>query len=110
MGIMHLVTSVLAIATAAYILPGVVATPMGIIVLAIVLGVINVFIKPVVSILTLPITIITLGLFSLLVNASFVFLAAYFIPGVDIEGFFTAVLFSIIVSLVNAFFAPLRWI
>jgi putative membrane protein len=59
--------------------------------------------------LTLPLTILTLGLFSLVVNAAFVLLAAYVVPNVMIDGFVTAVLFSIIVSLVNALFAPLRW-
>lgn len=109
MGIMHLATSVFAIAIAAYVLPGVTVTLLGAVVLAVVLGVINVFIKPVISILTLPITIVTLGLFSLAVNAGFMLLAAYFIPGVDIASFWAALLFSIIVSLVNALFAPLRW-
>lgn len=106
---MHLVTSAAAIWIAAYLLPGVTVTPLSIIVLAVVLGVINVFIKPIVSFLTLPLTIITLGLFSLVVNAAFVLVAAYIVPNVIIDGFVTAVLFSIIVSLVNALFAPLRW-
>lgn len=106
---MHLVTSAAAIWIAAYLLPGVTIAPLSIVVLAVVLGIINVFIKPIVSFLTLPLTILTLGLFSLVVNAAFVLLAAYVVPNVMIDGFVTAVLFSIIVSLVNALFAPLRW-
>jgi putative membrane protein len=109
MGFMHLVTSAAAIWIAAYLLPGVTIAPLSIFVLAVVLGIINVFIKPIVSFLTLPLTILTLGLFSLVVNAAFVLLAAYIVPNVAIDGFVTAVLFSIIVSLVNALFAPLRW-
>lgn len=109
MKLMHLVTSAAAIAIAAYILPGVSATWEGVAVLAVVLGIINTFIKPIISLLTLPITILTLGLFSLVVNAAFVLLAAYIVPGVTIDGFLTAILFSVIVSLVNALFAPLRW-
>ncbi len=110
MGIMHIITTAAAIAVAAYVLPGVTATWIGILVLAVVLGIINVFIKPVISLLTLPLTVVTLGLFSLVVNAGLVILAAYIVPGVDIDGFITALLFSIIVSLVNALFAPLRWV
>ncbi|MBP9669543.1 MAG: phage holin family protein [Candidatus Pacebacteria bacterium] len=109
MGLMHLITSAAAIAIAAYILPGVEATWLGILVLAVVLGVINTFIKPVVTLLTLPLTIVTLGLFSLVINGALVMLAAYVVPGVFIDGFVTALLFAIIVSLVNALFAPLRW-
>ncbi len=109
MGLMHLITSAASIAVAAYILPGVEATWMGIAVIAVVLGVINTFIKPVISLLTLPLTIVTLGLFSLVVNAGFVLLAAYIVPGVSIDGWMTALLFAIIVSVVNALFAPLRW-
>lgn len=106
---MHLLTSAAAIGVAVYILPGVDATWMGIAVLAVVLGVINTFIKPVVSILTLPLTIVTLGLFSLIVNAGFVMLAASIVPGVMLDSFVSALLFAIIVSIVNALFAPLRW-
>lgn len=109
MGIMHLLTSVVAIAVAVYVLPGVSATWLGILVLAVVLGIFNLFIKPVIALLTLPLTILTLGLFSIVINVALIMLAAYIVPEFYIDGWISALLFSIIMALVNALFAPLRW-
>lgn len=102
--IFHWILAALAIGIAAYLIPGVTVTLVGAFVLAIVLGIIHTFIKPVITILTLPITILTLGLFSLAVNALFVLLAALIVPGFAVAGFWSAVLFVIVLSLVNAFF------
>jgi putative membrane protein len=88
--------------------PGVEVTLIGSIVTAIVLGVINLFIKPVVKLLALPITIVTLGLFSLVINALFVILVAKIVPGFSVSGFWSALLFSIALSLINAFFEILK--
>lgn len=107
MSVVHWIFSVLAILIAAYLLPGVTVTLVGAIVLAVVLGIINVFIKPVLRILTLPLTIVTLGLFSLVLNALLILLAAAIVPGFDVIGFWSAFFFAIIVSLVNAFFSVL---
>lgn len=104
MTLIHWIVSVVAILIAAYIVPGVQVTLLGAIVLAIVLGVFNVFLKPIITILTLPVTILTLGLFSLVINALLVMLADLLVPDFSIGGFWIAVLFSIVVSLVNAFF------
>jgi putative membrane protein len=100
----HLIVSVLAIVVATYIIPGVTITLVSAIVLAIVLGIINVFIKPVIKFITFPITLITLGLFSLVINALFILLAAKIVPGFNVAGFWTAFWFSIALSLINAFF------
>ncbi len=100
----HLLVSALAIIVTAYLLPGAVVTPVGAIVLAVVLGIINIFIKPLVKIITLPLTILTLGLFSLVINALFIILASSVVPGFSVAGFWTAFWFSIILSLVNALF------
>ncbi len=64
--------------------------------LSIVLGVINIFLKPIIGILTLPINILTLGLFSLIVNAALIMLAGLFVPGFAVAGFVPALLFSIV--------------
>jgi len=104
MNIKHWIVSSLAIILVAYLFPGVSVTLLGALVLAIVLGLINVFIKPIVSILTLPLTIVTLGIFSLIVNAVFILIAAKVVPGFSVSGFWTAFFFSIILSLVNALF------
>ena len=104
MKLIHWFVSALAIIIAAYLIPGVVVTPVGALVLAVVLGLINVFIKPIVFLLTLPLNIITLGIFSLVINALFVILASYVVPGFAVAGFWPAFWFSIIFSLVNSFF------
>lgn len=100
----HWIIATLAILVADYLLQGVETTLVGALVLALVLGVINVFFKPIISLLTLPLTIVTFGLFSLVVNTLLVLLAAKIVPNVAITGFWTALFFSIIVSLITTLF------
>lgn len=102
--VFHWVLSAVAIGIASYLIRGVTVTLLGALVLAVVLGVIQTFIRPVISLLTLPITILTLGLFSLVVNALLILLAALIVPGFSVDGFWSALLFAIVLSLVNAFF------
>jgi putative membrane protein len=66
-----------------------------------VLGIINVIIKPVLIILTLPLNILTLGLFSFIINAGLLKLVAYFVSGFEIDGFLAALLGAVVISLVN---------
>jgi len=66
---------------------------------AIVLGVVNAIVRPIALLLTLPITILTLGLFLLVLNGAMLGLAALIVPGFVIEGFWTALLGAIIISL-----------
>jgi putative membrane protein len=68
---------------------------------AIVLGVVNALVRPIAFILTLPITVITLGLFLLVLNAAMVALVAWLVPGMQISGFWTAMGAALIVSLVS---------
>ncbi len=100
----HLLVSAIAIIITAYLLPGATVTLTGSIVLAVVLGVINIFIKPLVKLITIPLTILTLGIFSLVINALFIILASKLVPGFSVSGFWSAFWFSIILSLVNALF------
>ncbi len=65
------------------------------------LGVINVFIKPVLIILTLPLNIITLGLFSFIINAFLLKIVAYFVTGLEVDGFLAALLGALVISLTN---------
>ena len=96
--------SALAILVTAYLLPGIVVTSFtSALVAAVVLGVINAFIKPILLILTLPINILTLGLFTLVINALVIILAARLVPGFKVDGFWWALIFSIILSLINSF-------
>ncbi len=66
---------------------------------AIVLGLLNFFVKPILVLFTLPVTIFTLGLFLLVINAIMILLCDYFIDGFRISSFWTAMLFSIVLSL-----------
>src|SRR3989344_2931255 len=96
--------STLAIVITAYLLPGIsIAGVVPALVLAIVLGVINTFIRPILLILTLPLTIITLGLFALILNTLLIMLAAAVVPGVAVSGFLSALLFGIILALISSF-------
>jgi putative membrane protein len=102
--LVRLLINTIAIIIAAYLLPGVTVTGFWVaLVVAIVLGIINVFIKPVLFILTLPLTILTLGLFSLVLNALLIMLAGAITPGFGVQNFWWALLFSILVSLLNGF-------
>ena len=66
---------------------------------AIVLGLLNVFIKPIFVLLTLPFTIFTLGLFLLVINALIILLCANIVGGFSVDSFWTALLFSVFLSL-----------
>lgn len=101
--IIRLVISTLAIVVAANLVPGVVVegTTTAIIV-AIVLGLLNTFLKPVLQILALPITIITLGLFYFVINVLIIYLATYLVDGFYVDGFISALLFGLVVSVVSA--------
>jgi len=108
MNLVHWLITAIAILIAAYILPGVDATLVGALVLAVVLALINIFVKPVVTLLTLPINIVTLGLFSLVINALLIMLAAMIVPGFTVDGFWPALFFSIILSLITALFGTMK--
>jgi putative membrane protein len=68
---------------------------------ALLLGVVNAIVKPIVVILTLPFTLVTLGLFLLVINAAMLGLVAAFLPGMGISGFWPAFWAAIIVSVVS---------
>ncbi len=72
-----------------------------VLIVALVLTLLNIFIKPVLKILTLPITIITLGLFSLVINALLLLLVAWIVPGFDINTFGAAVISALIIAIIN---------
>jgi putative membrane protein len=71
------------------------------IVAAVLLGIVNAFVRPLAFILTLPLTVLTLGLFLIVLNAAMVALVAWIVPGFEISGFWTAVGAALIVSLVS---------
>ncbi|MFH0864152.1 MAG: phage holin family protein [Candidatus Gottesmanbacteria bacterium] len=97
------IVSALAILITAYLLPGIhIAGFLSALVVALVLGIINAVLKPILIILTLPITILTLGLFTLVINALLVLLASNIVNGFTVDNFWWAFLFSLILSVVNS--------
>ncbi|RJR27856.1 phage holin family protein [candidate division WWE3 bacterium] len=106
--LLNLLLNTLAVFSAAYILPGVeVETFITAAIVAVVLGTLNTFVKPILVFLTLPITFLTLGLFTLVINAILVIIAAELVPGFDVTSFLNALLFSVIVSLFGSFLGML---
>ncbi len=91
-----------AVYLAAYLLPGVTITDIRTtIIVALVLALLNTFIKPILIILTIPITLITLGLFLLIINALMVKWAASLVSGFTVDGWWSALLVSLIVTVVS---------
>lgn len=100
--IIRILITALGLLLAAYLIPGIVVTSLYIaIITAIILGVLNLIARPILFVLTLPITLLTLGLFIFVINAALFWFTASFIDGFEVEGFIPAVLGSILVSLVS---------
>ena len=90
----------LAIIFASWIVPGIeVSGFLPAMLVVVIIALINTFIKPFLQIITLPINILTLGLFSLVINALLLMFAGFLSPGFEVEGFLSALLGSIILSL-----------
>jgi putative membrane protein len=68
----------------------------------VVLAIANAIVKPILIILTIPITVVTLGLFLLAINALMILLVDYFVPGFEVDGFWWALGFSLILSIFNS--------
>jgi len=91
-----------AVFMAAKILDGVaVAGFVEAVIVGIVLGLINTFVKPIVSFLTLPISVLTLGLFTLVINGALVLFADALLDGFTVSGLIAAILFSILLTILN---------
>jgi putative membrane protein len=102
--LMKLLLRTLAVGVAGYLVPGVHITDIwGAVVAAIVLGILNSILRPILLFLTLPVTVLTLGLFALVINTVIVLIAAKIVPGFNVDGFWPALGFSIILAIVNWF-------
>src|SRR5690348_5234489 len=101
--LLKILITALAAFAAAYLLPGVHINHFSTaLILAVVLALLNAIIKPVLIILTLPITVFTLGLFLLVINAFIILMASQFVGGFEVEGFWQALLFSILLSIISS--------
>lgn len=99
-----LIINAFAVMVTAYLLPGVTLEGyFDAVVVAVVLGVLNTVLKPILHLFALPITIITLGLFSLVINAVVVMLADSLVAGFSVASLLWALLFSLVLSLVSSF-------
>lgn len=99
---LKLVVSSLAVGITAWLMKGVSVDPWwAAVVVAVVLGLINCTVRPIVKLFSLPLNLLTLGLFTFVINALMVMLCSYFLPAYfKVEGFFDALLFSVIQSVV----------
>lgn len=99
----HILLTALTLLLVSRIIPGIeVDNLYAAIVASLILGLLNLFVKPILVILTLPITILTLGFFMFVINASLFLFAASFIQGFRVDGFLTALIGSLVVSIVSS--------
>lgn len=105
----QLFINALAFYITSYIIPGVVIGGwQTLLVIAVVWGILTVVIKPILVILTLPINILTLGLFTFVINAILLLMMSNIVPGFHIAGFGTALLAAIVLTIVNGFLSKLN--
>lgn len=96
--------STIAVFVTAHILPGIHVSGIGTaLVVAVVLSIVNAFIRPLLLILTLPINILTLGLFTFVIIGGLVLLVSAIVPGFHVDGFWWAVAFAIVLAIINGF-------
>lgn len=87
---------------AAYVMPGVtVGSFFSALWVALFLGVVNLLVKPILILITLPINIVTLGLFTFIINGFIILMASSVVKGFNVSGFWIAVLFSIVLSIIH---------
>ena len=107
--IIHLVLSAVAVFVTARILPGVTLSGFGTaLVVAVVLGAVNAVLRPLLIILTLPINILTLGLFTFVIIGGMVELVSWLVPGFHVASFGWALVFAFVLWIINGFFSILR--
>lgn len=98
--ILRIISTSILVMVISYLMKGVVVDEFSTaLTVAIVLGLLNFFVKPVLVLFTLPVTVFTLGFFLLVINAIIILLCDHFVDGFDVNGFWTALFFIIILSL-----------
>lgn len=99
MWILSWIVRAIVVYASAYLVSGVhVQDFMSALLASIVLALVNTFIRPILKVLTLPITLLTLGLFSLIINALMIMLVDVLVPGFVVDGFVVALIYSIVLS------------
>lgn len=101
--VLQLILGGVAVLLTSYLLPGVrVENFFTGIAIAALIGLLNITVKPILIILTIPITLVTLGLFLLVINALLILIAAAIVPGFFVDGFWWAFLFGLILAIINS--------
>lgn len=101
--LLKILLTAVAVMILAYILPGVeVASYWSAVIVAVVLALLRLIVKPILVFLTFPITIVTLGLFLLVINAAIILMADYFIGGFAVRNFWWALAFSVLLSILQS--------
>tara|TARA_R100000935_G_scaffold27288_1_gene47335 strand:+ start:10236 stop:10580 length:345 start_codon:yes stop_codon:yes gene_type:complete len=101
--ILKLLLTAVAVIVLAYILPGVeVSGYLSAIIVAVVLAILRLVVKPILVVLTFPVTVITLGLFLLIINAVIILLADFFIGGFAVRNIWWALIFSVLLSFLQS--------
>lgn len=102
--LVNMIISAIAVAISAFLIPGIhVDGFFSALLVAVILALLNRIVKPVIVLFTLPITFLTLGIFYLVINVMMVYLASWVLGGgFVVEGFFSALFFSIVLSVVNS--------
>lgn len=107
MMLVNVLINTVGVLVAGYILSGIkVKDALTALAVAVVLGILNSVLRPFIVFLTLPLNILTLGLFTFVINAGMVLIAANIVPGFSVESFWWALLFSLVLSLLNIY---LHW-
>jgi len=99
--IIRWVLNALALMGIAFIVPGMHVTFVAALIAAIVIGAINAVLRPIIVLITLPVTLLTLGLFLLVINALLFWLASAIVPDFHVDGFLTALIASILYSILT---------
>ncbi len=100
--IIQLLLTALAVYISARFTPGVhIASYWSAIVVALVMTLLNIFVKPILTFISLPITLLTMGLFLLIINAIIILIASYLVGSFHVDGFGSAILFSVVFTIIS---------
>lgn len=106
--LVKILLSSIAVVIASYLLPGVVVEGFTTaVIIAVLLSLLNVTVKPILIVLTIPLTVFTLGLFLLVINALIILMADAIVPGFEVHSFWWALIFSLLLSLINSLLSDL---
>lgn len=107
--LVKILLSSIGVLIASYLLPGVyVEDFISAVIIAVLLSLLNVTVKPLLIVLTIPLTIFTLGIFLLVINGIIILIADSIIPGFQVDGFLWALIFSLVLSLINSLLSDLN--